>query len=56
MLQQNMYKVSNKCLKYKKKKIVVDIYSNMGVSIFTYITNHQPQVLISAKIPQSIMC
>ena len=51
MFQQDIYKVSNKCLKYKKQKIVVDIYSNIGVSTFTYITNHQPQGLISAKIP-----
>ena len=26
------------------------------VSIFTYVTNHQPQALMSAKIPWSIMC
>ena len=24
----------------KREKTVVDIYSNMGVSTFTYITNH----------------
>ena len=33
-------------------KKVVDIYSDMGVLIFTYVTNHQPQALVSAKIPQ----
>ena len=27
-----------------------------GVSIFIYITNHWPQVLVATKIPQSIMC
>ena len=27
-----------------------------GMSIFTYITNHWPQVLVATKIPQSIMC
>ena len=32
-------------------KKVVDIYSDMGVLIFTYVTNHQPQALVSAKIP-----
>ena len=37
-------------------KKVADIYSDAGVSIFTYITNCQPWVLVSAKIPWSVMC
>ena len=39
--------------KKKKKKVV--IYSNLGISIFTYIT--LPAIgNNSEKIPQSIMC
>lgn len=37
-------------------KRVVDIYLNASVSIFTYITNRWPQELVSAKLPQLIMC
>ena len=44
-----MYKVSNKYIKCKKK--LVSIYSNMSMSTFTYITNHQPQALVCVKIP-----
>lgn len=36
-------------------KKIVDIYSNMGVLIFTYLTNYQPQPLVSAKIPIFIL-
>ena len=31
-------------------KKVVDIYSNAGSLIFTYVMNCQPQALVSAKI------
>ena len=37
----------------------VSCYPNItdqGVSILTYITNHQPQTLVSAKVLQSITC
>lgn len=33
---------------------VVTIYSNTGISIFTYIIKRQPQALVSAKIPWSL--
>jgi len=33
------------------KTKLVSIYSNMSMSTFTYITNHQPQALVCVKIP-----
>ena len=37
----------------------VSCYPNVidqGISIFTYITNRQPQILVSAKVLQSVTC
>ena len=45
--------INQKCI---NTSFVTQTLLTRDVSVFTYITNHWPQALVSAKIPRSIMC